>query len=94
MAKLILVVSIKCRPKCYRVKKKLKKLLVPVSSICSNVKKALNFATQCVSYDARNKNGSFILLCALQIHGVFHGKFSTECDLVLPISISSILSFT
>jgi len=56
---------------------------VPVRSNCSNVKDTLKFATQCVSYDARNKeNGSFILLSALRrVHEVFYSEFSTECDL-------------
>ena len=37
---------------------------------------------------------SFILLSALrQVHGPFQSEFSTECDLVLPLSTCSILSF-
>jgi len=37
---------------------------------------------------------SIILLSFLcQLHNHFHSQFSTQCDLVLPLSVSSILSF-
>jgi len=37
---------------------------------------------------------SFIGSSVLQnVHSLFQSKLSTECDLVLPLSISSILSF-
>ena len=37
---------------------------------------------------------SFITLCALQqVHSLFQSEFSTECDLTLSLSVSTILSF-
>jgi hypothetical protein len=37
---------------------------------------------------------SFILQSVLrQVHGLFQSEFCTECDLVLPLSIYSVLSF-
>ena len=39
-------------------------------------------------------SGSFIRQSALrQVHNLFQTEFSTECDLVLPLSIFSVLSF-
>jgi hypothetical protein len=46
-------------------------------------------------YFTLNVIHSLIPWCFLrQIHSVFRGEFPIECDLVLPLSISSILSFS
>ena len=40
------------------------------------------------------RQASFIhSFCSLQVHSLFPSEFSTHCDLVLPLSISSIFSF-
>jgi hypothetical protein len=45
----------------------------------------------CVTLDVRD---SFILQSVLrQVRSLFQSEFSTVCDLVLPLSISSIFSF-
>ena len=36
---------------------------------------------------------SFLLLSVSHVHNLFQSEFSTECDLVLALSVSSILSF-
>ena len=36
---------------------------------------------------------SFILQCLRPVHSLFQSQFSTQCDLVLPLAISSILFF-
>jgi hypothetical protein len=49
-----------------------------------------------VKYTVNSFMWSIILhsvVCLKQVHNIFQSEFSTVCDLVLPLSVSSILSF-
>ena len=45
------------------------------------------------SENHKSRNYAFLLLSASLVHNLFQSDFSTECDLVLALSVSSILSF-